>query len=195
MSPRATYLLNYGAYQLGWLAAILGAAAGYGTAGASIGFALTAGHVLLARDRRGELTLVVVSLVCGVAVESWQIASGTYRVLAAASPGGLPPLWLLALWAQFATTFRFSLRRIMTAPRSALVFGALGGPIAFLAGERLGAVVLEVPLGPGLARLVVAWAVALATLAWGARRLKAPAEGYRSMTGRSSRLPRSSAPT
>lgn len=185
MNPRAAYVLNYAAYQFGWLAAILGAAAGFGTAGAGIGFVLTAGHVLLARDRRGELLLVVAALVCGVAVESWQIASGTYRVLADGSPGGLPPPWLLALWAQFATTFRFSLRRIMTDPRAALVFGAVGGPVAFLAGERLGAVVLQVPLGPGLARLVVAWAAALAALAWAARRLAAPAEGYRSMTGRS----------
>lgn len=185
MSARAVYLLNYAAYQLGWLAAILGAAAGYGTAGACLGFALTAAHVLLARDRRGELLLVVAALVCGVAVESWQIASGTYRVLADAAPGGLPPLWLLALWAQFATTFRFSLRRIMTDPRAALVFGAVGGPVAFLAGERLGAVVLQVPLGPGLARLVMAWALALAALAVGARRLAAPAGGYRSLSGRS----------
>jgi hypothetical protein len=195
MNARATYLLNYVAYQLGWLAAILGAAAGYGTAGALIGFTLTAGHVLLARDRRGELTLVAAALACGVLVESWQIASGTYRVLADPGPGVVPPAWLLALWAQFATTFRFSLRRIMTDPRAALVFGALGGPIAFLAGERLGAVVLQVPLGPGLARLVVAWAAALAALAWGAGRLAAPADGYRRMTGGSSEATRSSAPT
>ena len=184
MTPRATYLLNYGAYQLGWLAAILGAASGYGTAGACVGFVLTAGHVLLARDRRGELVLVLAALAAGVAVESWQIASGTYRVLADAAPGALPPLWLLALWAQFATTFRFSLRGIMTRPRAALLFGALGGPLAFLAGERLGAVVLTAPLAPGLARLVVAWAAALAGLAWGARRLSAPAEGYRPIAGR-----------
>lgn len=184
MSPRAAYVLNYAAYQLGWLAAILGAAAGYGTAGAGLGFVLTAAHVLLARDRRGELTLVVATLVCGVAVESWQIASGTYRVLASAAPGALPPFWLLALWAQFATTFRFSMRRVMTEPLAALVFGAFGGPIAFLAGERLGAVVLTVPRGPGLTRLVVAWAAALAMLAWGARRLAAPASGYRPIDGR-----------
>jgi Protein of unknown function (DUF2878) len=181
VSARTVYLLNYGAYQLGWLVAILGAAAGVGTAGASLAFALTAGHVVLARDRRGEAVLVLAALACGVVVESWQMASGTYRVLADAAPGAWPPLWLLALWAQFATTFRFSLRRIMTNPRAALLFGALGGPIAFLAGERLGAVVLQVPLGPGLARLVAAWALALAALAWGARRLAAPAAGYRSI--------------
>jgi len=184
VSARAAYLLNYGAYQLGWLAAILGAAAGYGTAGASVAFALTAAHVLIARDRRGEGGLVLAALLCGVVVESWQIASGTYRVLAEASPGGWPPLWLLALWAQFATTFRFSLRRIMTDPRAALVFGALGGPIAFLAGERLGAVVLQMPLLPGLGRLIVAWGLALCALAWGTRRLAAPAAGYRWFVGR-----------
>ena len=49
MTPRATYLLNYGAYQLGWMAAMVGAAAGQGTAGARLGFTLTAGQLLLAR--------------------------------------------------------------------------------------------------------------------------------------------------
>ena len=179
MSARATFLLNYVAYQLGWLAAIVGAASGHGVAGASLTFALTGGHVLLARDRRGELTLVVAALAAGVAVESWQIAAGTYRVLADTPAGFLPPFWLLALWAQFATTFRFSLRRVMTRPWPAMLFGAVGGPIAFIAGERLGAVVLEVPLGPGLVRLVVAWAASLAVLAWVAAHLAAPAHGYR----------------
>jgi hypothetical protein len=171
VSARATFLLNYVAYQIGWLAAIVGAASGHGTGGASLAFALTGGHVMLARDRRGELALVLAALAAGVVVESGQIASGTYRVLADAPAGVLPPLWLLALWAQFATTFRFSLRRVMTRPWSAMLFGAVGGPIAFLAGERLGAVELAVPLGPALARLVVAWGLALAWLAWLTRRL------------------------
>jgi len=179
VSPGTTWRLNYGAYQLGWLAAILGAASGHGTAGALLAGTLTAGHVLLARDRRGELRLVVAALAAGTLVESWQLAAGTYRVLADATSTGLPPPWLLALWAQFATTFRFSLRRVMTRPWAAMLFGAVGGPVAFLAGERVGAVALAVPLGPALARLVVAWALALAWLAWLARRLAAGDPLYR----------------
>jgi hypothetical protein len=151
VSAGATFLCNYVAYQLGWLAAIVGAAWG--------------------RHRRAEVGLVLVAFITGVAVESWQIASGTYRLLDAGPVAGVPPPWLLALWAQFATTFRFSLRRVMTRPWSAMLFGAVGGPVAFLAGERLGAVELAVPLWPALARLVVAWALALGWLAWLTRRL------------------------
>lgn len=178
MSARATFLLNYVAYQVGWLAAIAGAATGHGTAGAALACALTAAHVLLARDRRGEAALVMAALLTGVAVESWQIASGTYRLLEGAPAAGVP-FWLLMLWAQFATTFRFSLARVMTHPPRAMLFGAIGGPLAFLAGERLGAVALQVPLGPGLARLVVAWALALAVLAWLTQRMGAGAGSYR----------------
>ncbi|MFN7977225.1 MAG: DUF2878 family protein [Vicinamibacterales bacterium] len=48
---------------------------------------------------------------------------------------------------------------------SAALFGALGGPLAFVAGARLGAVVLATPLVPVLGRLSVVWAVALALMA------------------------------
>jgi hypothetical protein len=73
----------------------------------------------------------------------------------------MSPPWLLALWAQFATTFRYSLRGIMTNPARAALFGFIGGPIAFVAGERLGAITFGQPLWLGLARLAVTWSVAL----------------------------------
>lgn len=73
----------------------------------------------------------------------------------------MSPPWLLAMWAQFATTFQFSLRGVMSHPWRAATFGVLGGPIAFLAGERLGAVTLASPLLPALLRLAVAWGLAL----------------------------------
>jgi hypothetical protein len=50
---------------------------------------------------------------------------------------------------------------VMTHPWRATAFGVIGGPIAFLAGERLGAVTLAQPLLPALLRLAVAWGLAL----------------------------------
>lgn len=164
MNPRRTVALNYAAYQIGWLAAVGGAALGWGTAGAAVAAVLTAAHVALARDRLAEVALVAVSLATGAVVESWQIGEGTYRLLEGAPARGLPPAWLLVLWAQFATTFRFCLRDVLRRPWAAVLLGALGGPVAFLAGERLGAVVLWAPVAPGLLRLVAAWAMALAWL-------------------------------
>lgn len=198
MSARATFLLNYLAYQVGWLAAIAGAGTGHGIAGAVVAAVLTAGHVILARERGLEAALVVAALLVGWGVESWQLAAGTYRLLEGAPATTVPP-WLLALWAQFATACRFSLARVMTRPWRAALFGALGGPVAFLAGERLGAVNLQTPLLPTLTRLLVAWALALAALAWLARAMGESA-GYRGpgaqrAGGQRVALPRSSAPT
>jgi hypothetical protein len=54
--------------------------------------------------------------------------------------------------------------------------GAAGGPIAFLAGERLGAVTLLPPLTYGLLRLSVSWAIALVVFSSVVRRV-APERG------------------
>jgi len=169
VTPRVTTLVNYGAYQAGWFAAVLGAATGHGDAGAAVAAALIALHVWLARERGRELGLLALATFVGLAVEAWQLQAGTYRLLSGAVPANLPPAWLLALWAQFATTFRYSGRAVLARPATALLFGALGGPLAFLAGERLGAVALTTPFWPGLVRLAIGWSAALAVFSWVAR--------------------------
>ena len=108
-----------------------------------------------------------------------QIAAGTYRFTSGTVSDALPPPWLLAMWAQFATTFRFSLRSVITRPVPAMLFGAAGGPIAFLAGERLGAVTLLPPLAYGLLRLSVSWAIALVVFSAVVRRAMGPRQEYR----------------
>ena len=170
MTPRATTLVNYGAYQAGWFAAVLGAASGHGDAGAAVAAGLIALHVWLAREWGRELGLLALAALVGLAVEAWQLQAGTYRLLSGAVPAHLPPAWLLALWAQFATTFRYSGRAVLARAAPAMLFGALGGPLAFLAGERLGAVALTTPLWPGLVRLAMGWSAALAVFSWVARR-------------------------
>lgn len=189
MTPRAATVVNGLAYQAGWFAVVLGAAHGHALAGGLTAVALTIGHLCLSRDRRGETTLVVVAVAVGLAVESWQIDAGTYRLLAGA-PATAPAPWLLALWAQFASTFRFGLSAVMRRPWLAALLGATGGPAAFLAGEALGAVVLWAPIRPALQQLAIGWAVGMATLAVVTRAVDArrPPAGYRAwrdlMTGR-----------
>lgn len=166
MSPRATFALNYALYQMGWLAAVGGATLGLGAVGAAVAALLTAVHLWLARDRSGEAMLVAATLVLGVIVEAGQIFAGTYVALGGTTPSPWPPAWLLALWAQFATTFRFSAAGLFARRWTAALFGALGGPLAFLAGERLGAVTLARPLTASLLSLLVAWALGMAVCAW-----------------------------
>jgi len=45
-------------------------------------------------------------------------------------------------------TFRYSMRPVMMRPIRAALLGAAGGPLAFFAGDRRGAVTLLPPLAP-----------------------------------------------
>ena len=158
---RHTQLINYALYQIGWFACVLGGAWQRPWTGFLIAVILGGAHLTLSRERSLEVRLVALATAVGAVVEMIQIAAGTYRFTSGTVVDALPPPWLLAMWAQFATTFRFSLRGVITRPLSAALFGAVGGPIAFLAGERLGAVILLPPLTSGLFRLSISWAIAL----------------------------------
>ena len=162
---RYTSLLNYLFYQAGWFACVLGAAAGRPWLGFLLAAALVGAHLWLSVDRAHELRRVGLAVAVGVLVEAVQIAAGTYRFTSGTVIAALPPPWLLIMWAQMATTFDFSLRPIVSRPAAAMVFGALGGPIAFIAGERLGAVTLQRPLAPGLLLLSACWAIAMIVFA------------------------------
>ena len=161
---RHTHLINYALYQLGWFACVLGGASHRPWTGFLIAVALGGVHLTLSLERSLELRLVALATAIGAVVEMVQIAAGTYRVASGTVVDALPPPWLLAMWAQFATTFRFSLRPVIARPIRALLFGAAGGPLAFLAGERLGAVTLLPPLTYGLLRLSISWALALVVI-------------------------------
>ena len=173
---RHTQLVNYTRYQIGWFACVLGAASQRPGTGCLIGMILVGVHVALSVERVLEVRLVVLATAVGAAVEMIQIAAGTYRFTSGTVTDALPPPWLLVMWAQLATTFRFSLRSVVTRPVLAVLFGAAGGPIAFLAGERLGAVTLLPPLGQSLLRLSISWAIPLVVFSAVVRRV-APERG------------------
>ena len=179
---RHTLLINYALYQIGWFACVLGGAWHRPWTGFLIAALMIGVHLALSVERALEARLIVLAIGVGAMVEMFQIASGTYHFTSGTIINAVPPLWLLAMWAQFATTFRFSLRSVIARPASAAVFGAIGGPIAFLAGERLGAVILLPPLSLGLLRLSVSWAIALVLFSEVMRRvsIKPDAPRYRS---------------
>ena len=176
---RHTHLVNYGLYQIGWFACVLGGAWHRPWTGFLIAVVLLGAHLTLSPERSLEARLVVFATAVGALVEMGQIAAGTYRFTSGTVIEALPPPWLLAMWAQFATTFRFSLRTVIRRPMRAAFLGAAGGPIAFLAGERLGAVTLLPPLTHGLLRLSISWAIALVVFSVVVRRLTPERDGPR----------------
>lgn len=163
-------LLNYLLYQAGWFACILGAAWGHAALGTVLGFLPVAAHLALVRRRRDALMLVLWTTAVGVAVDSTQIALGMLRFDAGSVVSWLPPPWLILIWAQFAMTFHFGLRWLQGRLGWTALFGALGGPLAFLAGRRLGVVTLHPEVWPSLVSLAITWSLAMPVALWLAER-------------------------
>ena len=63
----------------------------------------------------------------------------------------------------FATTLNVSMRWLRGRPALAAAFGAIGGPMAYFAGQKLGGIELVNPLAAFIA-LGVGWAVMMPTL-------------------------------
>ena len=81
---------------------------------------------------------------------------------------------MLALWVAFATTLNHSLRWLMRRPIVAALAGAVFGPVAYLAGEKLGALSLPAP-AIALPMLAAAWCVAMGLFALVLRPAREPA--------------------
>src|SRR5690606_21972150 len=100
----ARLVTNFALFQAGWFACVLGAAWGQPWTGAALALAAAAWHVARAARPGGELALVLIAAAFGAAFDSMLAASG-WLVYASPAPwAGLAPVWIVALWACFATT-------------------------------------------------------------------------------------------
>jgi hypothetical protein len=165
--------LNFLLFQLGWFACVLGAARGLPWAGVIAATVIVAWHLLRAAQPRHELALVAVAALLGALFETLLAQSGWVRFGTGVLVAGTAPYWMVALWALFATTLNVSLRWLRPHRWLAALLGALGGPAAYYAGARLGA--LELPAaGAALGAIAAGWALLTPLLLRAARRL----DGY-----------------
>lgn len=177
-------LLNLALYEIGWFACVLGAAWGQGGAGAALAGTLLLIHLALAKDRLTEGKIALVCGAVGFVLDSTQSMTGrlsfTGPWLFPAGSVAIAPMWVLMLWLQLGTTLRFSLSWLSGRYGLAAALGAVGGPVAFLAGERLGAAIWGEPRWLTALSLALVWGAATPLLVFAADRIGAgrPA-GYR----------------
>ena len=155
-------IVNFIAFQVGWFACVLGGAWAWPWLGVVAMAGVVAGHVQLVPSRARELRLVAAFTAVGLIIECGQVLAGVYEFPQHAVSGGLA--WMAALWAGFATTVRWSMRWVFATPLRAGLLGAAFGPVAFLAGGRLGAIELA-RAGLSVPVLAVVWSITLAVTA------------------------------
>ena len=157
--PSATaVLVNFAGFQIGWFACVLGAAHGLPWAGTAIALAIVAWHLARAPRPRAELALVLIAAGVGALWDSGLNALGWIHYASGVLIEGTAPHWIVAMWMLFATTLGVSLAWLGRNLAVAVAFGALGGPLAYLAGAKLGALTF-VAQNAALAALALGWAV------------------------------------
>ncbi len=153
-------LLNLLFFKIAWVACVAGAAAGFPLAGALVVAAAAAFHLKPARNPRSEMLLLAAAAALGLGWETMLVATGVLSYDAGVMMAGVAPYWIVAMWVLFATTLNVGMRWLHRSTLVAIIAGAIGGPLSFLAGERAGAVTFADPL-LSLAVISVGWAVLL----------------------------------
>jgi hypothetical protein len=150
-------------FQIGWFACVLGGAKDYALTGTLVATAIILFHIIRAPKWHKELMIVFVAMFIGFIWDSYLVYQNWLGYPYGQLSMNTAPYWIVIMWGLFATTFNVSLNWLKDRPVIAVLFGAIGGPLAYYAGAKLGAVQFN-DSSAGLIALAIGWAVLMPLL-------------------------------
>jgi hypothetical protein len=164
--------VNIVAYQVAWLACVLGGAKDLPWVGVVVTAVAIAIQLMLTPTPGRDAILILTVATIGALWDGLLVRLGLLEYPSGMILPWLAPVWIIALWAGFATILPVSLRWLLGRWPLAALFGALGGPLAYYAGMKLGAVSFPDPVA-ALTALGVGWAILTPLVCWLAVKLDA----------------------
>ena len=137
---------------------MIGAAKGLPWLGVALVLAAVAWHISTAQNKLAEIRLLLIAIVIGGLFDQLMLISGLITYQSHGWSNALAPAWILALWLGFTTTLNVSLRWMRGKSLVAILFGLMGGPLAYMGAAKLGAVSLNTSPQTYIA-LAIGWAV------------------------------------
>lgn len=156
-------VVNFILFQVAWFACVLGGARETPWIGPAVVAVVATYHLSRVPNPKAELSLLALAAGIGAVFDSALAATGWLSYPSGQWHPLLAPYWMVALWVAFATTLNVSLDWLKGRLRLALAFGAVGGPLAYFAGARLGGVTFHEP-ALALTALAFGWASITPTL-------------------------------
>ncbi len=156
-------LLNFATFQVGWFSSVIGGAQQMPWLGPIAALVAIAIHFHFAHRPAREFMLILSCAAIGAAFDSLLVSSGWVAYTSGLFNDSLAPYWIITLWMLFATTLNVSLRWLRGREVLAAVFGLVGGPITYLAGQKLGGITLVNDVA-ALTALAIGWAVIMPVL-------------------------------
>lgn len=153
-------VFNLVGFQLVWMASVWGAANAMWWLGPLAVAMFATAHFGFRQAVEGDLKLIAWALLIGALVDTAFAASGVLRYASPVPRVELAPLWILSMWIGFALTLNHSMAFLRGKLWLQILFGALGGPVAYLiAGRVWGAVTFGTTLTNVILLLALAWGI------------------------------------
>mgnify|MGYP001351779366 CR=1 FL=1 len=135
-------IINFVLFQAAWFVCVLGASYNQTYLALPLSIIILLIHFSLIKKRMLDLKLIIIAGLIGLLFDGVLL---NFDLIIYNDPG-LPypytPIWIVMLWMIFAMTLNHSLAWLSQKYYLAILFGAIGGPLAYIAGEKLGAITL-----------------------------------------------------
>lgn len=136
-------IINFLLFQLAWFACVIGAAYQLPWLGVVITAVILSWHFSRVHQVKPEALLMSLALIIGGCFDQFMLMTEWVKYQSHGWSNAIVPMWILALWVAFASTLNVSLAWMHGRYLIALIFGAVGGPLAYLGADKLGAVTLD----------------------------------------------------
>ena len=158
-------LTNFILFQLAWFVTIISAAKGVPYIGVAYTMIWMLFHLSIMDEMQNtEIKLFLFTAFLGYLLDSILVVTGFIAFPENTMLGGPSPLWMVCLWINLAATINLSLSWLKRRYLLAGAMSAIAGPLAYVAGEKLGAITL---LGNTSIFVVsIMWCVAMPILIW-----------------------------
>lgn len=156
-------LINVTAFKLGWLSSVVGGAQQIPWLGPLVVFIAVAIHLARAERPSSEFMLIVSCGLIGAVFDSALVAAGWVTFPSGMFSDSMAPYWIVTMWMLFGTTINLSMRWLRGRTLLAAAFGFIGGPLAYLAGHKIGGIEF-VDQTAALAMLAIGWAAIMPLL-------------------------------
>lgn len=158
-------ITNFILFQLAWFITIFSAAKGMPYIGVAYTMIWMFFHLLMmAEIRNAEIKSLLFSAIMGYLLDSILVASGVIVFPGHTLLGGPSPLWMVCLWVNLTATINLSLSWLKGRYVLAGTMAAIAGPMAYIAGEKLGAITLFG--NTSIFVISVMWCLAMPLLIW-----------------------------
>jgi hypothetical protein len=164
-------LINFILFQIGWFACVISAASQLEWLALLSIAIVIAIHFFLIKDRLSELQLILIAGIIGLLLDSTLITLGVFTPTSNFGYQGIAPLWLVGMWMLFGITLNHSLRWLYQRYVLAALLGFVFAPIAYLAGQRLGALTFPPDHSPMISLLIIGtcWLIVTPLLLYSSR--------------------------